>query len=113
MRKISVVLVALLSACSSQPNPLALPLSGLTTAWGNATNAQTRGEVEVFVKTNHPELLQDIARGGGPSLSQAYDLAKVPQSARALHTLRLQSDRALYQANPGALVVAIMVVAGE
>ena len=54
----------------------------------------------------------DIQRGGGPTLTKAFDIAGVPQSIRAPHTLQLQSDIALYASNLDALVVAIVVVSG-
>ncbi|MBT8411655.1 MAG: hypothetical protein KJP02_07660 [Octadecabacter sp.] len=78
----------------------------------NQINNDNRGAVEVFVKTNHPTLIADIRRGGGPTLTAAYDLAEAPATVRGPQTLRLQSDLALYNANPGALVLAIMAVAG-
>lgn len=116
MRVFALLFLALATGCSSQANhlgnPLLLPVSALGSSLGNAQYNQTRGKVEVFVKTNHPALIADIRNGGGPTLTKAYDLAAAPKPLRDEHTLQLQSDPALYAANLDALVVAIMVVAG-
>ncbi len=108
MRKLTFVFLALLAACT----PGANPLQRIGTTLGNAANGETRGPVEIFVKTNHPALIRDIRAGGGPTLTRAFDIANVPQSARAFQTLRLQSDLPLYASNLDALVVALMVVSG-
>ena len=114
MHKISLSFLILAAACTGEANhlgnPLLWPAQAIGTGLSNAAYNQTRGQVEVFVKTNHPALIADIRAGGGPTLAEAFDIAKVPQAARGPHTLQLQSDLALYRANPGALVVAIMVV---
>ncbi|MCF2870773.1 hypothetical protein L0664_06810 [Octadecabacter sp. G9-8] len=118
MRKFAFILMTLpafmMGGCTSDANhlgdPLLLPLNALGSSLGNAAYAQTRGKVEVFVKTNHPALIADIQRGGGPTLTQAFDIANVPKPIRAQHTLQLQSDLALYANNLDALIVAIMVV---
>ena len=116
MRKLTFVFLGLMAACTGEANhlgnPLLLPLNGLGTAIGNATYGVKRGQVEVFVKTSHPALIADIRAGGGPTLTQAFDLADVPAGVRAPHTLQLQSDLALYSSNLDALIVAIMVVSG-
>ena len=114
MRKFAFLLLAVTPACTSGANhlgnPLLLPFSGLGTAIGNASYNQTRGKVEVFVKTNHPALIADLRAGGGATLTQVFDIANVAQSIRAAHTLQLQSDLALYSNNLDALIVASMVV---
>ncbi|MCF2903890.1 hypothetical protein L0666_02735 [Octadecabacter sp. CECT 8868] len=114
MRKYPFVFLTLLSACSTEANhignPLLLPIHAVGNAVSNATYGQRRGQVEVFVKTNHPALITDIRAGGGVTLTEAFDIANVPPAARAPHTLQMQSDLALYTNNLGALVVAIMVV---
>lgn len=116
MRKTPLLLLPILAACSGEANhlgnPLAVPLNGLSAAIGNAGYNQTRGQVEVFVKTNHPALIANIRAGGGATLDEAFDIANVPQAVRAPHTLQLQSDLALYENNLEALIVAIMVVSG-
>lgn len=120
MRKFAFILMTLpavgLIGCTREANhlgnPLLLPLNAIGSSLSNASYIQTRGKVEVFVKTNHPALIEDIRRGGGPTLTQGFDIANVPRTIRAEHTLQLQSDLALYQANLEALIVAIMVVSG-
>ncbi|PWG15917.1 hypothetical protein [Salibaculum griseiflavum] len=113
MRHPAVCAVLLLAACSQQANhlgnPLFWPVRGAASAMQEANYTQRRGEVELFVKTNHPDLLADIRAGGGPTLTRAFDLAEAPQQIRAPHILQLQSDLPLYEASPEALVVAIMV----
>lgn len=116
MRNFAFVFLTLTAACSGEANhignPLLLPINAISTGLGNAAYAQTRGQVEVFVKTNHPALIADIQSGGGDTLTAAFDIANVPTAVRAPHTLQLQSDLALYRTNLDALVVAIMVVSG-
>lgn len=116
MRKFALVFLTLTTACSGEANhlgnPLLLPFNAISTGIGNAAYNQTRGQVEVFVKTNHPALISDLQNGGGSTLTQAFDIADVPAGIRAEHTLQMQSDLALYSSNLDALVVAIMVVSG-
>ena len=116
MRKFAFVIMAFTAACCSDANhlgnPLLLPLNAVGAAFGNPAYNQTRGQVEIFVKINHPALAMDIQRGGGPTLTKAFVIAGVLQSIRAPHTLQLQSDIALYASNLDALAVAIMVVSG-
>lgn len=116
MRKIALLLLPILAACTGEANhlgnPLQLPINGLRSAIGNAGYNQTRGQVEVFVKTNHTALIGDLRSGGGPTLNEAFNIANVPPTLRAPHTLQLQSDLQLYERNLDALIVAIMVVSG-
>lgn len=116
MRAHPFVFISLLAACSGEANhignPLLLPISGIGNAISNATYGQKRGKVEVFVKSNHPALIADLQNGGGATLTEAFNIANVPQSVRGPHTLQMQSDLALYSNNLEALVVAIMVVSG-
>lgn len=112
----TLFLCTVLASCSSEANhignPLLLPISGLGTAFENATYNQRRGRVEVFVKTNHDTLLKDIKNGGGKTLTQAMALANIPQQDRATRITQLQGDLGLYTDNVGALVVALMVYGG-
>lgn len=114
MRKLAFVLMTLTAACSSDANhlgnPLLLPLNAIGNSIGNAAYNETRGKVEIYVKSNHPALVADIRRGGGPFLTKAYDIAGAPKPIRAEHTLQLQSDLQIYAGSPDALVVAVMVV---
>jgi hypothetical protein len=114
MRKLTLVFLCLVAGCTNDANhignPLMLPVRAIGNATSNAAYNQTRGQVEIFVKTNHPALIADIQRGGGSTLDQAFDIANFAPSVRATHTLRLQSDLALYNGNLDALVVSLMVV---
>ncbi|WP_281982168.1 hypothetical protein [Thalassorhabdomicrobium marinisediminis] len=112
MRLFPVLFLMTVAACSEGGdlrNPLALPARALGQMFGDGPSARTRGQLEVFVKTNHPALITDIQRGGGDTLNTAFDLARVPVPARAAHTLQLQSNLALYDANLDALTAAILV----
>lgn len=93
-------------------NPFTAPFSGLATAASNAVYSQRRGAVELFVKTNHPALINEINAGGGPTLTEAMNTANIPTEDRPARVLQLQSDLGLYNANPGALVTALMVYGG-
>ena len=105
-----------LAACSNEANhlgnPLLLPVSGIGTALENAAYNERRGRVEVIVKTNHAAILDDILAGGGPTLTDAMDAARIPAEDRPARIIQLRSDFGLYQTNPGALVVALMVYGG-
>lgn len=109
MRLTALVLLSVTAACSTDAtSPTLSPLQAIGAGFQNQISNPNRGAVEIFVKSNHPALIGAIQRGGGPTLIEAYDISKTPQQQRALQTLRLQSDLALYNANPGALVLAIM-----
>jgi hypothetical protein len=114
MRKSAVLSMIFVAACTGEPNhlgnPLSWPTAGIGPAIENGVYGQRRGQVEVFVKSNHPALIADIRAGGGTTLSEAFDIARVPYAIRPAHTLQLQSDLALYSSNIEALIVAIMVV---
>ncbi|KPP91122.1 MAG: hypothetical protein HLUCCA08_14380 [Rhodobacteraceae bacterium HLUCCA08] len=105
-----------LAGCTGQANhlgnPLLWPFRAAATGLDNAAYSDRRGQVEILVKQTHPALIEEIRQGGGPTLTRAQDLARVPPGARALHVVQLQSDRALHAASPDALVVAIMVAGG-
>ena len=109
----SIVFATLLMGCSNEANhignPLLLPFNGFANAAENAVYNERRGRVEVFVKTNHPALLSNIAAGGGATLTEAMDIARIPADARPTRLIQLKSDLALYQSSPDALVVALMV----
>ncbi|WP_246045502.1 hypothetical protein [Rubellimicrobium roseum] len=74
--------------------------------------AQRRGAVEVAVKSAYPGLLDEIEAGGGPSIGAAFDAAGVPPQDRPARLLQLRGDLGLYEANPGALVAALMLYGG-
>lgn len=100
MRKLAFVFLMLAAGCVAPATFLGNPLNV------NPGSAN-RGEVEVFVKSNHPALIRDLQSGGGPTLTQAYSIAGVPENARDVQTLRLQSNLALFNANVTALSLAI------
>ncbi|MDG1377303.1 MAG: hypothetical protein P8P56_09840 [Yoonia sp.] len=105
-----------LAACSSQDNqlgnPFTAPFAGFATAASNAVYSDRRGAVELFVKTNHPTLIQQINAGGGPTLTEAMNKANIPLEDRPARIVQLQSDLGLYDATPGALITALMVYGG-
>ena len=114
--RIRLIFLVVLAGCSNEANhlgnPFFLPISGLTTAASNAVYSERRGTVEVLVKSNHPALIDQINAGNGPILTQAMDAARIPQEDRETRIFQMQSDLGLYQANPGALVTALMVYGG-
>ena len=114
--RIPLIFLVVLAGCSNEANhlgnPFFLPISGLTTAASNAVYSERRGTVEVLVKSNHPALIDQINAGNGPILTQAMDAARIPQEDCETRIFQMQSDLGLYQANPGALVTALMVYGG-
>ncbi|MEL6957726.1 MAG: hypothetical protein AAGL89_02095 [Pseudomonadota bacterium] len=114
MRRTALFCLILLAACSNEANhlgnPLSIPLRAVTNGFDNAAYMRTRGQVELFVKTNHPAIIADLEAGGGPNLTRAFDIAEAPEAVRSAHTLQMQSDLEIYRQNLGATVVAIMVV---
>jgi len=111
--RITLPCLAFLAACSGEANhignPLLLPFTGLATLAENTVYNERRGRVEVLVKSNHPALIDQINAGSGPILTQAMDTARIPAPDRPARIIQLQSDLGLYQANPAALVTALMV----
>ena len=75
----------------------------------NPADAQRRGAVELAVKSSYPGILEEIEAGGGPSLIRALDAAGVPAEERPTQAIQLRGDLGLYQANPGALVAALLL----
>ena len=112
MRGIILVLI-ITTGCSTQANhignPLLLPVTGITTALGNAAYQQRRGQVEVFVKSNHSAILSDIAVGGGDTVARAMDIAGISTADRPARLIQMRTDLALYETSAEALVVALMV----
>ena len=117
MRRFALPVLALgLAGCTGEANhlgtPLLLPWYALTGTLQNGVHDRRRGEVELFVKSNHPALLEEIAAGGGPLLGEAMDLAGVPEPDRPTRLRQLQADLALHAGSPEALIVALMVYGG-
>ena len=99
MRPLILAALLLSAGCERQMQQL----SALT----DPAEADRRGAVELAVKGSFPAILDDIAAGGGPRLTAAMDAAGVPAQDRAARTIQLEGDRAIYEANPGALALAI------
>ena len=89
-----------------------LPVSGISSVFGNAAYDKRRGEVELVVKSYYDPIKADIRAGGGPILTKAMDAARIPKRDRPARIIQLQSDMGLYQTTPGALVTALMVYGG-
>ena len=108
-----IIALSLLGACSNEANhlgnPLLLPFSGISTAFENARYDDRRGQVEIIVKSQFDAIKSDIRAGGGPVLTKAMETARIPVADRPARIIQLQSDFALYDAAPGALVTALMV----
>jgi hypothetical protein len=94
MSRALLLLLVLLPACGAAIDPV---------------QAQRRGAVELAVKGGYPAILDEIEAGTGPNLWRAFDAAGVPISDRSARTTQLQGDLGLFEANPGALVAAILL----
>ncbi len=106
-----VILPVVLGGCTNgmTGNPVLFPGIELNAAASDPAYQQRRGAVEITVKTGFPAILTEIENGGGPILTDAMDKAGVPAQDRPARIIQLQSDFALYEVNPGALVSALMV----
>lgn len=100
IRPLLLVALLALSACGQGLN-----FGALT----SPAEAQRRGAVELAVKSSWPAIIEEIGAGGGPSLSRAMEAAGIPSGDRPARTTQLGGDLGLYQANPGALVAALML----
>ncbi|WP_333712818.1 hypothetical protein [Yoonia sp.] len=109
MKRSILILLVPLAACSGDAVLFPLPL--MTPAQA-AETLDRRGAVEVYVKTNHPALVDEIDAGGGPTLTRAMDIAGIPLAERPTRQIQLRSDNAAYRASPGALVSVLMLYAG-
>lgn len=107
------VFITALAACSQDANhlgnPLLWPVYGLSAAIDNSIYGAKRGKVEVFVKSNHAVLIEEIGNKGGAYLQQAMDLSGVKMAERDALLLALYGDKALYIQSPDALVTTLMV----
>lgn len=117
MRRFHLFLAALtLAGCSGEANhlgnPLLWPFNAISATLDNAAYDSRRGPVELLVKTNHPALLQEIAAGGGPLLTEAMDLSGIPPADRPARIIQLQADLPLHTDSPEALITALMVYGG-
>jgi hypothetical protein len=72
-------------------------------------DAERRGAVEVAVKSAYPGILDEIEAGSGPNLQAALDAARVPPGDWQARLIQLRGDLGLYEANPGALVAALLL----
>ena len=108
-----LIVAVLVTACTNDANhvgnPLLLPFNGIGAALENGAYSQRRGQVELIVKSNLPAVLNDIRMGGGPTLTEAMNIAGIPVTDRPARIIQLQSDIQLYESSPGALVTALMV----
>ncbi|MEM1078309.1 MAG: hypothetical protein AAGI09_07250 [Pseudomonadota bacterium] len=110
--RVLLCLVAL-GACGTEANhlgnPLLWPVTLPVSAVEEAVYSARRAEVSGFVAEAYPTLLDEIRAAGGPTLSEAFDVAKVPAAARTEVTARFIQDVALFERDQEALVVALMV----
>ncbi|MCC7320457.1 MAG: hypothetical protein IT542_05690 [Rubellimicrobium sp.] len=111
LRPAAALALALAAAGCTAPGADRGPLAALLAplAGNDPARMQQRGALEVQVKTRLDAILTGIATGGGPELTRAFDIAGVPPGDRAARIVQLEGDRGLYEANPGALVSALML----
>lgn len=96
----ALALLVLLSGCTGGLNLGAVV---------DPAESQRRGAVEVAVKSAFPAILGQIEAGAGPDLARAMDAAGVPVAERPTRAVQLRGDLGLYEANPGALVTALLL----
>lgn len=104
MKRGLVITLLTLTACAQEashmPNPLALPGQAVTAGWHNAAYNARRARVSDHITTHHKAILAGITKTGPtPRLTQAMDLARVPQARRSALRARLESDIALCRAD--------------
>jgi len=114
MRLPALLPLCFLVACSSGEanhlgNPLLWPIGIVSNGLDNASYNAKRRKVEAHVAAHYPALMAQIKAGGGAQLSRGMDLAGVPDATRPTLRDRLRADIALFQNDPEALVVALMV----
>ena len=110
MRLLLVGLLVLASCTQGSGGaPLYVPGIGQGRGMTDASDLQRRGAVEIAVKSGYPVILDEITSGGGPALGAAMEAAGIPAGDRPARIIQLQSDMALYEVNPGALVSALIV----
>jgi hypothetical protein len=113
--KRTLIVLTILCGCSTEANhignPLLLPFSAVSTGFGNAAYNQRRGQVEIYVKSNHQAIMADIVNGGGDHIARAMDIAGIATEDRPTRLIQLRSDQALYRTSPEALITALMVYA--
>lgn len=100
MRRLALAALLLAAGCAG-----GLDVGALV----DPAEAQRRGAVELAVKSAHPRILADIDAGGGPAIEAAMDAAGVPPQDRPARLAQMRGDLGLYEANPGALVTALML----
>lgn len=110
-RLLPLGLALALSGCASGWSPSAVMMPGLEVgaAAQDPDYTARRGRTELAIKGAWPAILAEITAGGGPALTAAFDAAGVPATDRPTRILQLQQESAIYAANPGALVSALMV----
>ena len=105
-----VLLTLMLAACTNanhMGNPLTWPGQVLQTTLSNAAYDARRSKVAAFVTANQIAILTEAKAGSGPTLTAAYDLAKIPQTRRAELTRELATNPA-YQTSTEAVIIALM-----
>lgn len=110
--RLALSALLILGACTTGGAPGAGPLGALTSSLHNPAMDGRRGPVEVQVKSAYPVILSEIAVGGGPELTRAMDLARIPAGDRPARLIQLQGDLPLYSSNPGALILALLIYGG-
>jgi len=106
------------SSCSNSGpnhlgNPLLLPIRAISSAVENSFYDSRRNKVERFVEANFSQIKAEVSHGGGATLSQAMDLAKVPEQRRPGLITELHSNPALYSSHDSEPMVVAMMVHGS
>ena len=115
MRIILAAMVLALGGCDMGHlgNPLMWPGMAVGNAVENAGYNARRKRVSGHVEAHQFEIISDIAVGGGPSLSKAFDLAQVVNQARPEVRGILKQEIAKFRPNTKEareqLVIVLMV----
>lgn len=108
-RFITLPALCVLAGCAGAPLALYNPITGAQVTVDPQGYSIRRAAVEVAVKSEFDAVLRDIAQGGGPALSAAFDAAAVPVPERAARITQLQGDLSTYRRNPDALISSLVL----
>lgn len=111
--RMPLTLAALLCGCSNAANhlgnPVLWPAYGIASAVQNAAYNDRRRDVAAAVQSDFSQILADIRSGGGAAISAAMQTALIPLDDQPGRLAQLRTDWDLYEDDPEALVVALMV----
>jgi len=119
MRHLSraLILATGLAGCNSGPSHIPplwhLPGAAVSNAFGNAAYNARRDRVKALVTLHERALVAEIDAGGGRTLNDAMDAARVPAPERPLLLTELRGEPHIYRLAgiPGRLDIEAVTVA--